>query len=153
MIVRTATPDDAEAIAGVLHAFNTEFDVPSPGAAVLAPRLRALLAGAATFAVITDPDPVGLGLVTLRPNVWFEGPVALLDELYVEPARRSAGIGTALMAHIEAECRARGVEYVEINVDEVDTDARRFYERLGYTSIDPDSGERALFYSRLLSPG
>lgn len=152
--IRLATEADAEAVAELLHRFNTEFDTPTPGAATLVPRLRTLLAGSATFALLaeagTADEAVGLALVTLRPNVWFDGPVALVDELYVEPARRGRTIGAALMAGVERECAARGVDYIEINVDEGDVDARRFYERLGYLGVDPDSGEPALYYSREL---
>lgn len=148
--VRLATPADADTLADLLHAFNSEFDTPTPGAAVLAPRLRVLLDGPSTFAVITSDAPIGFALVTLRPNVWFEGPVALLDELYVEPSRRSGGIGTVLMAEVERQCRLRGTTYVEINVDAGDTDTRRFYERIGYSGVDPDSGEPAFYYSREL---
>ena len=121
-----------------------------PGAAVLEQRLEKLLTTSMTFAVIAGDSPLGFALVTLRTNVWFDGLVALIDELYVEPSLRSGGISTALMALVEQECRARSVEYVEINVDEGDTDARRFYERLGYSGVDPDSGEPAIYYSREL---
>jgi GNAT superfamily N-acetyltransferase len=85
--------------------------------------------------------------VSLRPNVWFDGPVALLDELYVQPHHRSAGIGTALLAAVREEAQTRDVEHIEINVDEGDVDARRFYERNGFTAVDVDSGEAALYYS------
>jgi GNAT superfamily N-acetyltransferase len=149
--IRLAGLDDAQDLASLLHKFNTEFDTPTPGVAVLAPRVRSLLAGSSTFAVLADSDnPIGFALVTLRPNVWFDGPVALVDELYVKPMSRGSGIGTALMARVEQECRARSVDYLEINVDAGDTDARRFYERLGYRGVDPDTGEPALYYSREL---
>jgi GNAT superfamily N-acetyltransferase len=146
-VVRVAVPADAERLAHLLHEFNVEFATASPGPDVLASRLRRLLPTAGTFAVVCGDPIIGFGLVTLRTNVWFEGPVALLDELYVVPPQRSRGIGSRLLALMEATCRARSIEQVEINVDEGDHDARRFYERHGYRCGN-EVGERMLFYER-----
>ena len=143
---RLATVDDAEEVARLLHDFNTEYDTPSPGAAVLAPRLRSLLASRGTFAMLAGTPAVGVGLVTLRTNVWYDGLVALLDELYVVPEHRSGGIGTAMIDLLLRTARERGVDLVEINVDAPDVDAQRFYERHGFHGVDPDTGDRAYYY-------
>jgi len=143
---RLATVDDADVVARLLHDFNTEFDTPSPGADVLARRLRRLLGGDSTFAVLGGEPPIAVGLVTLRTNVWYEGRVALLDEMYVEPSRRGQGIGSEVIELVLATCRARAVDLVEINVDERDVDAQRFYERHGFHAADPDTGERAFYF-------
>lgn len=148
--MRRATVDDAARVAGLLHDFNTEFDTESPGTAVLAERLRRLLAGPHTFALLGGDPVVGVALVTLRPNVWYPGPVALLDEMYVAPRARGAGIGGAIVDHLIADCRRDGVSAIEINVDEGDVDAQRFYERHGFEGVDPQTGERAFFYSQEL---
>jgi GNAT superfamily N-acetyltransferase len=148
--VRLATPADAPVLAQLLHEFNAEFDTPSPGPAILARRLAELLAADSTFAVLAGTPAVGLALVTVRPNVWYDGPVALLDELYVAPDRRDHGLGTALLAEVEAQCHARGAELVEINVDEGDVDAQRFYVRHGFSATEPDTGERAFYFFRQL---
>jgi GNAT superfamily N-acetyltransferase len=84
----------------------------------------------------------------MRPNVWYDGPVALLDELYVVPRYRSRGIGSAVLAQVETEVRRRGAELLEINVDGEDIDARRFYERHGYTNTEPGQDEPMLYYYR-----
>lgn len=148
--VRRAGIGDADTVARMLHDFNTEFDTPSPGAAVLAERLRALLAGPTAFALLGGEPAAGLALVTLRPNVWYPGPVALLDEMYVAPPVRGTGTGTAIIQRLLSECRAMGVSAIEINVDEADADAQRFYERHGFRGTDPDTGERAYYYSQEL---
>lgn len=80
----------------------------------------------------------------------IDGPLAQLDELCVGPALRGQGLGSQLLAHAIAEASERGAEEMHINVDEIDTDARRFYERHGFSNIGPDAGCRMLFYVREL---
>lgn len=150
--LRLATPQDAREVARLLHDFNLEFDTPTPGVDVLMSRLALLLAQEATFAILAGDPAVAVALVTLRPNVWYAGPVALLDELYVVPDRRGRGIGSAIVELLVSTVRGRSVQLVEINVDEGDLGARRFYERHGFSATDPGSTERALYYARELAP-
>ena len=145
---RLATVEDAVEVARLLHDFNEEFDTPSPGVDVLAGRLRVLLAGDRTLAVLAGAPSVAVALVTLRSNVWYAGPVALLDELYVVPDRRGRGIGSAVVDLVMSAVRARGADLVEINVDEGDVDAQRFHERHEFSAVQtPGSTERALCFS------
>src|SRR3954452_21070476 len=96
-VPRVATVADATVLARLLEAFNREYDDPTPGVEVLATRLTRLLVGRDVLALLAGDPPVGVALVTLRPNVWYDGPVALLDELYVRPELRGRGTGTALI--------------------------------------------------------
>jgi GNAT superfamily N-acetyltransferase len=148
--VRPGTPDDAAVLAHLLDEFNSEFEVPTPGVAVLTTRLAALLARPDVIALLAGEPAVGLALLTLRPNVWYDGPVALLDELYVVPHQRNRGIGSVLLASAERAVRERGGELLEINVDGQDVDARRFYQRHGYTHTEPVQTEPMLYYAREL---
>jgi GNAT superfamily N-acetyltransferase len=150
---RVVTVEEVEAAARLLDAFNREFGTPTPGVPVLAERLTRLLAGDDVIALLGADPPAGMALVTLRPNVWFDGPVALLDELYVVPERRGRGLGSQLLAAAEKAARDHGAELMEINVDGEDTDARRFYERHGYTNVDVGQTEPQLYYHRELGPG
>jgi GNAT superfamily N-acetyltransferase len=145
---RVADQAEARAVAELLDAFNREFDTPTPGPDVLAARLQTLLAGDAVVAFVSGKPPVAVALTTLRPNVWYDGPVALLDELYVAPQLRGQGIGSALLALVEATARERGADVLEVNVDGEDTDARRFYERHGYANTEAGQHEPMLYYYR-----
>lgn len=147
---RVARVADAEAIAGLLHDFNLEFGESSPGTDVLARRLGALLGTDSTFALLAGTRPVAVALMTLRWNVWYDAPVALLDELYVVPGERNRGIGSALLTSCVARLRERGIELMEINVDGEDRAARRFYERHGFECVHGDHPEPELYYSREL---
>jgi GNAT superfamily N-acetyltransferase len=150
---RLASPEDAAVVAALLDAFNLEFATATPGVEVLASRLRRHLAGPDMFAVLSGEPGDAVALVSLRPSAWYDGPAALLDELYVAPPLRNGGIGTALLGRVEAEVRRRGGDVVEINVDGEDVDARRFYARHGYTDTEPGQSEPMLFLYKELEPG
>lgn len=147
---RRAGPEEAATVAALLDEFQQEFGSPSPGREELADRLRELLAGDATVALLVGEPAVGFALMTLRPSVWYPGPVGYLDELYVAPDRRNRGLGSVLLSAAEEVVRARGGELLEINVDAVDHDTRRFYERHGYTNIDQGQTEPSFYYYREL---
>jgi GNAT superfamily N-acetyltransferase len=150
--VRTAELADAAAAAALLHDFNIEFATPTPGAAVLEQRLLAMLERDDVIVLLAQDPPAALALVTFRPSVWDAGPVALLEELYVRPSLRSRGIGGALLECAVSLARDRGTETFEINVDEGDVDAQRFYVAHGFADTGPDQPERAFYYYRRLDP-
>ncbi|GAA1507130.1 GNAT family N-acetyltransferase [Nocardioides humi] len=153
--VRLATPADAYVVGGLLFDFNTEFGSPTPSAADFGDRFTTLLARSDVLVVLAeDPatgEATGFGLLTLRPTPYGDGPLAQLEELYVVPTLRDEGIGTALLTRAVAEVEQRGGIEVHINVDEIDADTRRFYERHGFTNIQPGEDYRMLCYLRELT--
>jgi len=152
--VRLATPADAFVVGGLLFDFNTEFDAPTPSAADLGERFASLLARPDVLVVLAEApatgEATGFGYLTLRPTPYGDGPLAQLEELYVVPGLRDRGIGTALLTRALAEVEQRGAIEMHINVDEVDVDTRRFYERHGFTNIEPGADYRMLCYLREL---
>ena len=150
-VTRLATPDDAEAVAQMLHDFNVEFDTPTPGVTFLIERCRELIDAEETTVVLGGDPPLGLGVLFFRPSLYSRGFEAYLAELYVVPDRRDEGIGGAIMATAIKLSRERGSTEMQIGVDEPDIDTRRFYERLGFRNHDPDDpSARMFFYEREL---
>ncbi|MDR7252903.1 GNAT superfamily N-acetyltransferase [Nocardioides sp. BE266] len=150
--VRRATPGDAGVLGRLLWDFNTEFETATDDAEVLADRFTRLLELDGIVAVLAEDsvedsaEPVGFALVSLRPAIWFDGPVSQLEELYVVPALRDHGIGTAILELCKRLVRDLGSPEMHINVDEIDTDTRRFYERHGFVNIEPGVDYRMLCY-------
>lgn len=147
--VRRAGVADAEVLGRLLWDFNTEFDTETDDADVLAARFARLLALPEIVAVLAeDPSgrPAGFALVSLRPAIWFDGPVAQLEELYVVPELRDRGIGTEVLALCRSLAREQGSPEMHIGVDEVDVDTRRFYERHGFVNIEAGVDYRMLYY-------
>mgnify|MGYP002737751220 CR=1 FL=1 len=152
-----AEAEHAPVVAAMLFEFNSEFDSPVPSITDLTRRFTALLARDDVLVLVTgEPDqPTGFAYVTLRPTPYFDGPLAQLEELYVRPELRGQGIGGELMASLLQQLSELGCGEIDINVDEVDTDARRFYETHGFTNTEPGTDDRMLCYVRELdsSPG
>lgn len=145
MAVRIAGPADAAVVAGLLTDFNNEFESWVPPIEVLEDRFTDLLARGDVLVLLAhDPEPVGFALVTMRPSPYFDGPIAVLDELYVVPRRQGQGLGSQLMELLGREAEAGDVGEIHINVDEGDLRARRFYESHGFTNVE--HGERMLCY-------
>lgn len=147
---RRATRDDAAAIARLLHDFNTEFSAPTPGTLELESRLTQLLAGDDVVVLLTGEPASGVAVLSFRPDVWYRGPVAILDELYVRPELRGHRLGSALLDAALDLVWGRGGELLEINVDGEDTDARRFYEAHGFISTEAGRADPMLYYYREL---
>lgn len=150
--VRRVGPADAASVGGLLHDFNREFETPSPSAASLSSRFATLLQREDVLVFLaeigsgTHAGAVAFAFLTLRPTPYSDGPLAQLEELYVRPSLRDRGIGTALLEAAVTEVRSRGCEEMHINVDEVDTDTRRFYERHGFVNMLPGADFRMLCY-------
>jgi ribosomal protein S18 acetylase RimI-like enzyme len=147
--IRRASPDDAPAVARLLHDFNAEYDEPTPAVPVLATRLRELLAaGEITVLLAADP-PLGFALFRIRPSLWSKGGDTYLEELYVIPERRGEGMGGALLDAAMAAARVAGADHFELTTGETDTEARALYESRSFTNREgAPSGPRMLYYER-----
>lgn len=54
-----------------------------------------------------------------------------VDDLYVDKNARGGGIGKALMERAKEDARVRGYYNLDLNVWACNTDAIRFYEKIG----------------------
>lgn len=150
-------PHDVAALTRLLVAFDDEFDTPHDGETILAGRFERMLRGQQAFALLGTPlhglAPVGFALVTLRPAIWFDGPVATLDEFYVAPDHRGRGLGTEIFDAMRDELIDRGCPELHVNVDEVDAGARRFYEGQGLVNVERAEDGRMLLFIGSVDPG
>jgi GNAT superfamily N-acetyltransferase len=60
------------------------------------------------------------------------GLMAEIDELFVSPEMRSAGVGTLLVAAAERDLAGRGLVRLQLQLAADNERARLFYERLGF---------------------
>ncbi len=82
-------------------------------------------------------EVVAFALFFTNFSTFLARPGLYLEDLYVRPALRGRGIGEALLARLGAIAVERGYGRFEWSVLDWNTDAIRFYERMGAT-VMPD---------------
>lgn len=129
-----ATDADLPRLLPVLREFYAEEHLPWNE-----PALRAALA-----VLIGDPDAGRLLLIRRGDEIAghvaigycfsleFGGRYGLLDELFVLPAHRGAGLAKRALAEAEALCRSEGLLTLRLEVNDDNERARGIYERAGY---------------------
>jgi len=78
---------------------------------------------------------IGFSNYVIHENTWTLTPVCYLEDLFVDPARRAAGVGAQLIDWLLAETRAQGWSRLYWNTKENNYRARGLYDK--YT---PHSG-------------
>ncbi len=111
-----------ETVSGPLPAsYRAAFD------AIAADPNNELLVGTLDGAVVATLQ------LTYTPSLSYQGSWrATIESVRTEASLRGRGIGTALMVEAIARARARGCGLVQLSTNKARTDARRFYERLGF---------------------
>jgi GNAT superfamily N-acetyltransferase len=83
--------------------------------------------GAAAICVICYAISTSMGAV-----------VAKLDDVSVKADRRGKGIGSALLEQLKEQLRKESVTRIDVAVHMENPQARRFYENLGFASLDEE---------------
>src|SRR5579884_760616 len=103
------------------------------------PRTRRLLA-----ALLSDPrlgrlilielgsSLIGYLVLTFGFSLEFHARNALLDEFYIAPAHRGAGVGSQALDHAASLLRQEGVAALHLEADHFNTRGHAFYLRHGF---------------------
>jgi GNAT superfamily N-acetyltransferase len=138
--IRFATPADVPQILAFIRELADYEREPD---AVLAtePMLEAALFGprpAAEAVIAEDADGVPLGFALFFQNfsTWTGLPGLYLEDLYVTPAARGAGVGKALLRHLADIAVTRGYARFEWSVLDWNQPAIDFYRAMGAIGMD-----------------
>jgi GNAT superfamily N-acetyltransferase len=84
--------------------------------------------------MLAEDGDVAIGVAYLSFTWTLEhgGKSAWLEELYVVPERRGAGVGTQLLERTLGEARARGCHAVDVEVEASHARAAKLYARAGF---------------------
>jgi GNAT superfamily N-acetyltransferase len=138
--IRPATPADLPAIVGLIRELAVfekleHLMVATPES--LAPHLFGPRPAAESVVAEADGQVVAFALFFTNFSTFLGKPGLYLEDLYVQPAHRGAGLGRALLQHLGALAVERGCGRFEWSVLDWNENAIRFYEGMGAT-VMPD---------------
>ena len=138
-MIRPATPADVPVIASLIRAL-AEYERLSHACVLKEADLRAHLFGERPMAevVIGEIDGAAQGFALFFHNFsTFEGrPGIYLEDLFVRPDARGAGLGKALLVHLAELAVQRGGARLEWSVLDWNAPSIGFYKALGARSMD-----------------
>ncbi|MGR6329098.1 N-acetyltransferase family protein [Sphingomonas sp. XXL09] len=138
-MIRPATPADVPTILDLvreLAVFEREPDAVVATEADLAEALFGEKPAAEAVIAEADGEPLGFALFFHNFSTWTGKRGLYLEDLYVTPAARGRGVGTALLRHLAAVALERGCGRFEWSVLDWNADAIAFYRAMGAVGMD-----------------
>jgi GNAT superfamily N-acetyltransferase len=136
-VVAPADSRDLPALVALLgELFAQEHDfAPDPDKQLRALRLILAHPERGRLFVLRDGRRVaGMANALLTVSTAEGGPVVLLEDVIVAATHRGRGLGRQLVEHVLAWAREQGHPRVTLLTDADNAQARRFYERLGFSA-------------------
>ena len=136
--IREARREDAALIFSWIVELATYERAPDQVTGNIALLEEALFGAAPTAeAVIAELDGVAVGFALFHGSfsTWECRPGIWLEDLYVPPERRRAGVGQALLSHLAKVTVARGCTRLEWAALDWNDPALEFYDKLGATRL------------------
>ena len=140
MVIRSATPDEAELISDlILELAIYEQSPDSAKATVDQIKAAFFCPSPAVFCTRVEDDEgavQGFAIWFLNYSTWTGTHGIYLEDLYIREAARGKGYGSALLRHLASICVARGYHRLQWWVLDWNKPAIEFYQRLGAKFMD-----------------
>ncbi len=129
--IRDLAPADEAAFRRLFAGYAAFYEAAVDEATVSATLARILDPAAPMLCRIAEAEGAvaGFAVCVLHEGTFETHPVAYLEDLYVDPARRGAGLGRALIEDLLALGRARGWSRLYWHTRAGNAAARRLYDR------------------------
>jgi GNAT superfamily N-acetyltransferase len=139
--VRPAEPGDLPTLATLLAEFRDFWGRPEPTAEAIERGVGLLHDDPGAEFLLAPPDR-GFALIRFRYVVWTDSPECELEDLFVRPAARRAGLGRGLTEAAGERARQRGCRRMNISANEANPPAVGLYRSLGFSAWhDPPGGD------------
>jgi GNAT superfamily N-acetyltransferase len=139
IVIRAAAPDDVPLILSLIAELADYERAPESAVGseeLLARALFGTPPHAEAVIASIDSSIAGFALFFGTFSTWLCLPGIWLEDLFVRPEYRGAGVGRALLEHVAAIAVARGCQRLEWTVLKWNSPAIAFYRRLGAVAMD-----------------
>jgi len=134
--IREAGPEDSATLAAMVAELARWEGKAAPPAS--AAQLRDWLAADTppfrVLLALRDGEALGYLAFYQAFSLFKPGPVLLVENIYVRPEARGAGVGRGLLARAAVEARRRGWTRMELNVSQHNTQADAMYAAVGFSA-------------------
>lgn len=144
LTVREAEAGDVEGVAAAVGSLLDELGGRHPEQSELETEVRALLedpAGGSVLIAEADGKIVGVVSASWQRAIHVPGVYATIQDLWVDEAWRSRGVGAELVEAVASQARTRGVSRLEVGLPRETFAAiastESFYERNGFEHLGP----------------
>ncbi|HVD40629.1 MAG TPA: GNAT family N-acetyltransferase [Solirubrobacterales bacterium] len=144
LTVREADAGDVEGVAAAVGALLDELGGRRPSSDELETEVRALLedpAGGSVLIAEAGGEIVGVLSASWQRAIHVPGVYATIQDLWVDEAWRSRGVGAELVEAVASQARTRGVSRLEVGLPRETFAAiastESFYKRNGFEHLGP----------------
>ncbi len=133
-ILRKAGPGDLRELVAMMAEFYSESPYtlnPRRAAEAFAPLLADDRLGHVWF-IQADSKEVGYIVLTFSYSMEYGGPSAVVDDFFVRPSFRGAGLGKADLAEASSLCAALGVRAIHVESGDDNPRALAVYRKVGF---------------------
>lgn len=136
LVIRPLAAADHAAWLPLWQAYQRFYETEIPAATSAVTWQRFLAPAEPMHAALAWRDGAAVGLVhwILHRSCWTVGDYCYLQDLFVAEDQRGAGIGRALIGHVNAAARAAGASRVHWLTQETNYAGRQLYDRLAERS-------------------
>ncbi len=142
--VREAGAEDVQAVTAAVGSLLAELGGRKPETAAMEAEVQALLddpQGGSVLVAEADGEIVGVLTASWQRAIHVPGIYVTIQDLWVDAAWRSHGVGAELVEAIASQARSRGVGRLEVGLPRETFAAiastQSFYERNGFEHLGP----------------
>jgi len=153
MDLRLATAQDCESLSRLAMEFRNHLERAKPTDVQFQASIARLLVSEDAEFYLASMEGIAIGYVLqrFRFSMWAAGIEATLEDLFVSPGHRQAGIGKRLIEFALVRAREKGCVTICLDTNENNTASTKIYTGLGFEALSKRWKGRQIFYRRQLA--